>query len=62
MPTSAEPMVILKDNEIRGYSQYTKSKLIDLLIKKGLIPKKYRTNKQENKKKQIRIYILNIIF
>ena len=40
MPTYAELMEILKANEIRGYSNYTKSKLIDLLIKMGLIPEK----------------------
>ena len=53
LPTSAELMEILKDNEIRGYSHYTKSKLIDLLIKKGLISEKYGTNKQEKAKKDI---------
>ena len=39
-------MEILKANEIRGYSHYTKSILIDLLIKRRLIPEKYDTNKQ----------------
>ena len=34
MPTSAELMEILKENEIRGHSHYTKSKLFDLLIKR----------------------------
>ena len=53
MPTSAEQMDILKENEIRGYSHYTKSKLIDLLIKKGLIPEKYGTNEQEKAKRDI---------
>ena len=38
MPTYIELMEILKENEIRGYSHYTKSKLIDLLVKRGLIP------------------------
>ena len=52
MPTCAELMEILKDNQIRGYSHYTKSKLIDLLIKRGLIPEQY-TNKQEKAKKDI---------
>ena len=33
MPTYAELMKILKANEIRVYSHYTKSKLIDLLVK-----------------------------
>ena len=37
---------ILKENQIKGYSHYTKSKLIDLLDKRGLIPEKYETNKQ----------------
>ena len=59
MPTYAELMKILKENEIIGYSHYTKSKLIDLLFKRGLIPEKYDTNKQE---KQRKILILNIIF
>ena len=53
MPTHAELMEILKANEIRRSSHYTKSKLIDLLFKRGLIPEKYGTNKQENAKKNI---------
>ena len=53
MPTYAELMKILKANEIRGYSHYTKSKLIDLLIKRGLMPVTYVTNKQEKAKKDI---------
>ena len=53
MPTSAELMEILKENEIRGYSHYTKLKLIDLLIKKWMIPERYGTNKQEKAKKDI---------
>ena len=47
MPTYAELMEILKAIEIRGYSHYTKSKLIDLLVKRGLIPEKHGKNKQE---------------
>ena len=39
MPTYAELMEILQANEIRGYSNYTKSKLIALLVKRGLILK-----------------------
>ena len=35
MPIYAELMVILKANEIRGYSHYTKSKLIYLLVERG---------------------------
>ena len=53
MPTSAELIEIVKENEIRGYSHYTKSKLIDFLIKRGLIPKNMVLI---NKKKQKRIY------
>ena len=50
MPNYAELMEILKANEIRGYSHYTESKLIDLLVKRGLIPEKHSKNKQENDK------------
>ena len=46
MPTYAELIEILKANKIRGYSHYTKSTLIDLLIKRGLILEKYDANKQ----------------
>ena len=53
MPTSAELMEILKKNEIRGYSHNTKSKLIDLLFKRGLKPERYGTNKREKGKKDI---------
>ena len=59
MSTSAELMEILKENEIRGHSHYIKSKLIDLLIKKGLIPENIVLI---NKKKQRRIQVQNIIF
>ena len=52
MPTSAKLMEILKENEIRGYSHYTKSKLIHLLIKKELISENMLLI---NKKKQRRI-------
>ena len=38
MLTFAQLKEILKDNKIKGYSHYTKSKLIDLLDKRGLIP------------------------
>ena len=41
MPNYAELMEILKANKIRGYSHYTKSKGIDLLVKRGLIPEQY---------------------
>ena len=53
MPTCAELLKILKAIEIRGYSHYTKSKLIDLLIKRWLISEKYANNKQVKAKKDI---------
>ena len=53
MSTYAELMEILKTNEIRGYSHYTKSKLIELLIKRGLISEKHGRNKQEKMIKDI---------
>ena len=53
MPRYAKLMEILKVNEIRGYSHYNKSKLIDLLVKTGLIPEKYDKNKQEKMIKDI---------
>ena len=59
MPTCAKQMEILKDIQIRGYSHYTTSKLIDLLIKSGLIPEKEILL---NKKKQRRILIIIYFF
>ena len=53
MPTYTELMEILKVNEIRGYSHYTKSKHTELLIKRGLIREKYDTNKQVKARKDI---------
>ena len=53
MPTYTELIEILKANEIRGYSHYTQSKHIDLLVKRGLIPEKYGKNKQEKMIKDI---------
>ena len=53
MPTYADLMIILKANEIRGYSYYTKSKLVDLLVKRGLIPEKHSRNNQEQMIKNI---------
>ena len=46
-------MEILKDNGIRGYFHYIKSKLIDLLFNRVLIPEKYSVNKREKAKKNI---------
>ena len=53
MPTYAELMEIQKANERRGYSHYTKSKLIDLLVKRGLTSEKYGADKQEKAMKDI---------
>ena len=50
MPTYAELLENLKAIEIRGYSYNTKSKHIDLLIKRWLIPVKYGTNKQKQER------------
>ena len=53
MPTFAELKEILKENQIRGYSHYTKFKLIELLDKIWLIPEKYDTDKQVKTMKDI---------
>ena len=53
MPTSAKLKEILKENKIRRYFHYIKSKLIDLLDKRGLIPEKYETNNQVKEKMEI---------
>ena len=47
MPTYAEQMEIQKANEIKGYSHYTKSQLINMLVKRGLIPEKHGKMKHE---------------
>ena len=38
MISSTELRAILKKNKIRGYLHYNKSELIDVLIKRGLLP------------------------
>ena len=53
MITFAQLKEILKENQIKVYFHYTKSKLIDLLYKRGLIPVKYETIKQVKAKKDI---------
>ena len=53
MPTYSQLMEILKANEISGYSHYTKSKLVDLLGERGLMPEKCDTSIQEKSKKDI---------
>ena len=53
MLTYSQLMEILKANEIRGYSHYTKSILVDLLGERGLMPEKCDTSIQEKSKKDI---------
>ena len=53
IPTYAKLMEILKANEIKGYSHYTKLKLNDLLIKRGLISEKHGNNKPVKAKKDM---------
>ena len=49
---------MLKKNEIRGYLHYNKLELIDVLIKRGLLPETIKTttiaslSDQENTKKE----------
>ena len=50
MPTFAELKVILKENQIRGYCHYNKSKLYDLLLKRGLIPENLNIDKVKAKR------------
>ena len=53
MPTYAQLVVILKANEIRGYSHYTKSKPVDLLGDRGLMPEKHDIIILDKSKKDI---------
>ena len=59
MPTYAELLEVLNANDIRRFSHYIKSKLVDLILKKGWI---CENGVLLNKKKRKRIYIPNIIF
>ena len=38
MISFTELKAMLKDNEIRGYLHYNKSELVDVLVKRGLLP------------------------
>ena len=53
MPTYAQLVAILQANEIRGYSHCTKSKLVDMLGERGLMPEKYDIIIQDKSKKDI---------
>ena len=50
---------MLKENKIRGYLHYNKSELIDVLIKRGLLPETINVTtitslpKRENSRKEI---------
>ena len=33
-----EQRAVLKENKIRGYLHYNKSELVDVLVKRGLLP------------------------
>ena len=49
---------MLKENEIRGYLQYTKSELVYVLVKRGLLPENIQITaitslpERENTKKE----------
>ena len=53
MISLTELRAILKENKIRGYLHYNKSELADVIVKRGLLPDKYETNKQVKAKKDI---------
>ena len=53
MPTYAQLVANLKANEIRGYSHYSKSKLVNLLGERELMPEKYDIIIQDKSKKDI---------
>ena len=53
MLTYAELMEILKANEIREYSHYTKPKFVDLFGERGLMPEKCDTSIPHKSKKDI---------
>ena len=59
MMSLTELRAMLKKNKIRGYIHYNKSELIDVLIKRGLLPETINSTtitslpKRENTKKEI---------
>ena len=55
MISLTELKAMLKENKIRGYLQYNKSELVDVLIKRGLLPELSRLQpspERENTKKE----------
>ena len=71
MISLTELRAMLKKNKIRGYLHYNKSELIDILIKRGLLPETIKTttitllperedtNKERNPKYNFLKYIRN---
>ena len=63
MISLTELKAMLKENKIRGYLHYNKSELVDVLVKRGLLPDTMNItitslSERENTKKKI----LNIAF
>ena len=71
MISLTELRAMLKENKIRGYLHYNKSELVDVLVKRGLLPdtmkitaitslhKRDDTKKKINPKYKFRKYIRN---
>ena len=71
MISSTELRAMLKENKIRGYLHYNKSELVDVLVKRGLLPETMKitnitslperedTKKEINPKYNILKYIRN---
>ena len=59
MISLTELRAMLKENKIRGYLHYNKSELVDVLIKRGLLPETIKIttitslSQRENNKKEI---------
>ena len=59
MISLTELRAMLKANKIRGYLQYSKSELVDVLVKRGLLPETIKIttitslSERENTKKEI---------
>ena len=42
MMSLTELRAMLKENKIRGYLHYNKSELVDVLVKRGLLPETFK--------------------
>ena len=62
MISLTELRAILKENKIRGYLHYNKSELVDVLVKRGLIPDTMNITTHYLSEKIPRKKILNITF